>query len=156
MEPWQGRTSRGPGHDGCLGQPSWLSSAIGSPAEPRAPSWGYFYPIVKPPTTILCCCCHQLHYNRHNDHSDRCKLFVEHTRTKKKHQKARPENRVAEIRDTTRARKDNICICMVMLSVDTSIVISEGFNLDIGPINSFSFYRQEKGCSQQEAAEINC
>lgn len=148
MEPWQGRTSWRPGHDGCLGQASWPSSAVGSPAEPRTPRWGYFYPTIKPPMTILSCCCIVFHYSSHNDHSDRHKLFVEYTRTKKK--------RVVNIGDTTWAGEDNICVCMVILSVDTSIVISEGFNLGIGLFNSFSFHRQDKGCSQQEAAEINC
>lgn len=51
--------------------------------------------------------------------------------------------------------KDNIYLCMVILSVDNSILNSGGYNLGIGPINSFSFHRGNRGCTWKEAAEMN-
>lgn len=55
----------------------------------------------------------------------------------------------------SRERFTQIYLCIVMVFVDTTTVISGGCNLGIGGTNSFSFRRGNSSCSQQEAAETN-
>lgn len=62
--------------------------------------------------------------------------------------------RSVKVMDTTWAGKNNIYLCMIMSSVDTSTVITWGYHLDIGPIDSY-LHGENRSCSWKEAAERN-